>query len=204
MLAELFNKYKCDKASKHSYDVVYEAEFQGMRNLPINFLEIGIFKGNSIQAWLDFFPKATIYGIDTFQRIDPKNIPVLKHERVKWLRADSTKEATRDLVETVWNDVKFDIILDDGLHTPRANGQTFLHFYNFLKDDGMYLIEDAWPLHIMSKEEKKHPWILKYPERYNAEEMYFFQKHLPPTKVEEFDLRENSGEPDSYIFKITK
>ncbi len=205
MLKELFEKYGCDKAKKHSYDRVYEAEFQGMRTMEINFLEIGIFRGQSIQAWLDFFPKATIYAADTFQRIDPKDIPVLQHERVKWIRCDSTKTNTRELIETVWPDTKFDIILDDGLHTPRANGQTFNVFYPLLKENGMYFIEDVWPLHIMSKEQKEHWWLKKYPERYADSEMDYFLDQIPiTTKVVEFDLRDKSGEPDSYIMKIDK
>lgn len=206
MLELLFNKYGCDKAKKHGYHKVYEPEFDGMRNMPINFLEIGIFKGNSIEAWLDFFPKATFYGVDTFHRIDPKDIPVLNHERVKWARCDSTKTNTRDLIDTIWSGVEFDVILDDGLHTPRANGQTFNVFYPLLKEEsGMYFVEDVWPLHIMKDKELNHPWIKKYPERYNKLEMDYFMEQIPyATKATEFDLRESSGEPDSYIIKIDK
>lgn len=205
MLEQLFNKYGCDKAKKHHYHKVYESEFDGMRNLPINFLEIGIFKGHSIQAWLDFFPKATFYGVDTFQRIDPKDIPVLQDPRVKWARCDSTKTATRELIETIWSGVQFDVILDDGLHTPRANGQTFNVFYPMLKEEGMYFVEDVWPLHIMNEKEMKHPWVQKKPDVYSKSEMDYFMEQIPySTKATEFDLRAASGEPDSYIIKIDK
>jgi hypothetical protein len=204
MLAQLFNKYKSDRSSKHQYESVYESEFQGMRTLPVNLLEIGIGKGEGIKTWLDFFPKGNIYAVDRFEKRDPKDIAILKNPRVKWCRANPTKEATRALIDSIWQDVKFDIIIDDDLHTPRANAQVFLHFYNFLKDDGMFFMEDVWPLHVMSKDEKQHTWLIKNSDKYNADEMYFFQKHLPPTKVEEFDLRSRTGQPDSYIFKITK
>jgi hypothetical protein len=114
MLQNLFDKYQCDKSSKHSYHTVYEKEFEAIREEPINFLEIGVFKGQSLQAWLDYFPNATFYGIDIFTRVDPKDIPVLQNKRVKWIRADSTKTNIRELIPTVWSDIEFDIILDDG------------------------------------------------------------------------------------------
>lgn len=204
MLKELFNKYGCDKSKKHSYDTVYQPEFEALRNEPINFLEVGVFKGHSLQAWLDFFPNATFYGIDVFTRVDPKDIPVLQNERVKWIKADSTKTSIRELLPVVWGDTKFDIILDDGLHTPRANGQTFNNLYRFLKPGGSYYIEDVWPLHIMSEQEKQHWWVQKYPDRYNTSEMDYFMNQIPRTKMTEFDLRKKSGEPDSYIMKFEK
>ncbi len=205
MLELLLNKYGSDKASKHHYHKVYEAEFDGMRNLPINFLEIGIGRGQCIEAMIDFFPNANFYAIDTFRRIDPKDIPVLKNQYVKWARCDPAKTITRELIDTIWSGVKFDIILDNGVHTPRANGQTFNVFYPYLNDEGMYFIESVWPLHIMNEEEKEHSWIQKHPEDYSKLEMDYFMEQIPyATKATEFDLRASSGYPDSYIIKIDK
>lgn len=78
MLEELFNKYGCDKAVKHNYHTVYEPEFDTIRNESINILEVGVFKGDSVRAWLEFFPNATIYGIDIFTRVKPEDIDVLQ------------------------------------------------------------------------------------------------------------------------------
>lgn len=202
MLETLFNKYKCDKSTKHGYHKVYDNEFSPIRELPINFLEIGIFRGQSLQAWLDYFPNANFYAIDIFTRLEPKDIPVLKNKRVKWLKADSTKPEVFHSIKSVWKEVKFDIILDDGLHTPRANAQTFTNLKNILKPDGSYYIEDVWPLHIMSEAEKNHWWLKKHRNLYNDEEMEFFMSQIPKDKMIEFDLRKESGHPDSYIIKI--
>ena len=69
----------------------------------------------------------------------------------------------------------------------------------------MYFIEDVWPFHIMSEKEWKHPWLQKHPDRYNKAEMEYFMEQIPfSTKCVEFDLREASGQPDSYILKIDK
>ena len=48
-LANLFNKYDCDKSKKHKYHEVYEPHFLPVRDKKINILEIGTFKGASTQ-----------------------------------------------------------------------------------------------------------------------------------------------------------
>ena len=57
-LKEIFIKNKCDKATKHRYYELYQQDFDKFRNNEINILEIGTFKGESIQSWLDYFPQA--------------------------------------------------------------------------------------------------------------------------------------------------
>ena len=204
MLKELFDKYGCDKARKHSYDQVYGPEFESMREQPINILEVGVFKGESTSAWVDYFPNATIYGLDVFTRVKMEDIKILQHERVKALRGDSTNITVTNEIYKHWPDVKFDIIIDDGLHTPRANADSFKNLFPFLKDDGAYYIEDVWPLDIMTKKELNHWWLNKYPERYSALEMEYFLAAIEPYNIERFDNRQLRGEGDSYIIKVTK
>lgn len=202
MLEELFNKYGCDKASKHLYHTVYEKEFDSLRNEAINILEVGVFKGDSIRAWLEYFPNATIYGVDVFKRIAPKEIDVLQHERVKWLKADSTNIAVRDQVKKEWPRIRFDIIIDDGLHTPDANAKTLHNLYPLLKKDGRFYIEDVWPIDVMTTSEMNHWWIQKYPERYNILEQNKLTRELESKQIERFDLRPFSNQPDSYIIRV--
>lgn len=202
MLEELFNKYGCDKANKHLYHTVYEKEFDQLRNEPINILEVGVFRGDSIRAWLDYFPNATIYGIDVFKRVVPGDIDVLQHERVKWLKADSTNIAVREQIKKQWPRIRFDIIIDDGLHTPDANAKTLHNLFPLLKKNGKYYVEDVWPLDVMTMSEMEHWWIKKYPERYNILEMNKFTKEIEGKDVKRFDLRPFSNEPDSYIIRV--
>jgi|TARA_R110002153_G_scaffold23791_1_gene76519 ubiquinone/menaquinone biosynthesis C-methylase UbiE len=202
MLEELFNKYGCDKSKKHLYHTVYEKEFDSVRNDEINILEIGVFKGDSIRAWLDFFPNATIYGSDTFQRIVPGDIDVLNHPRVKWLKADSTNIAIRDQIKKEWPRIRFDIIIDDGLHTPAANAKTLHNLYPLLKKDGKYYVEDVFPLDIMTMKEMDHWWVKKHSNVYNILEMNKFTKEIEDKDVKRFDLRPFTNEPDSYIIRV--
>ena len=202
MLEELFNKYGCDKAVKHNYHTVYEPEFEAIRNETINILEVGVFKGDSVRAWLEFFPNATIYGIDVFTRVKPEDIDVLQHERVKWLKADSTNIAVRDQIKKEWPRIRFDIVIDDGLHTPDANAKTLHNLFPLLKKNGKFYVEDVWPLDIMTTEEMQHFWVRKYPERYNILEMNKFTAQTQGKSIQRFDLRKSSGQPDSYIIRV--
>ncbi len=202
MLEELFNKAGSDKAEKHHYHTVYGPEFDALRNEPINILEVGVFKGDSIKAWLEFFPNATIYGIDIFQRVKPEEIEVLQHERVKYLKCDSTNIAVRDQIKKEWPRIRFDIIIDDGLHTPDANAKTLHNLFPLLKKNGSFYVEDVWPLDIMTAKEMQHWWVQKYPERYNILAMNKFTKEIEGKDVKRFDLRAKSGQPDSYIIRV--
>ena len=71
-LKQIFIKNKCDKAIKHRYYELYQQDFDKFKNEEINILEIGTFKGESTQSWLDYFSKAKIYTADTFERGAPE------------------------------------------------------------------------------------------------------------------------------------
>ena len=203
-MSELFAKHNCDKGHKHGYHAVYNKQWKHLRDEPINFLEIGIWKGESTKAFLEYFPNATIYGIDIFTRIDPSEVSVLKHERMKWLKGDSMSYSIQAEMKKEWGDVKFDIILDDGKHTPEANALTFNNISPFLKDDGMYFVEDVFPLHRMTPAQMEHQWIQRHADELNYLEFTKFEKAISGWKKEEFDLRDKSKQPESYIFKMTK
>ena len=203
MLKQLFQKYKCDKSSKHSYELCYEKHFLPVKNEPINILEIGIFKGESMKVWLEYFPNATVYGIDIFQRIKENELPILKNPRVKYLKLDSISEQAKQIITENWGDTKFNFIIDDGLHTPVANRLTFLNFINFLKNDGVFFIEDVYPI---DKMEKPHPWFKQSGriEQYTLKEYQKFIETLQPFNVTHIDNRKITKQPDSYIIEIQK
>ena len=201
MLEEIFKKYNCDKL-RHHYHKVYEKDFASLRNENINILEVGIWKGTSHSTWHEYFPNAQIYGIDIFSRMKPEDVKILSEERVHWLKADTTHKETYDIVKE-WG-VQFDIIIDDGRHTPEANANTFINLIDFLKEDGSYYIEDVWPLDIMTEKEWNHRWIKSNRSRYNMENWNIMEKSLQNYKVERIDLRASSNILDSYILKIKK
>lgn len=202
MLDKLFNKYGCDKTAKHKYDLIYEPEFKSLKDKEINILEIGVFKGESTAAFLEYFPNATIYALDIFVRVLPEDIEVLQDPRVKWLQADSTAYNADELFKEKFGDVEFDIVIDDGLHTPAANVATFNNFFPMLKDGGTFYIEDVWPLDIMDITQKKNSWLLKHPADYTNLKMNEFLEVIKPHDVTRFDNRNMTGCPDSYIISV--
>ena len=203
MLKKIFAKNKCDK-NEHMYYEVYEPYLEPMKEQPIQILEVGIFKGTSLKSWHEYLPNADLYGIDIFTRLKPEDVPILKKDRVHWIQADSMVNSIQDKIIETWGDVKFDVIIDDGLHTPEANAKTFENLMPFLKDDGVFFIEDVWPLDIMTGSEWKHTWLKQRPEKYNMNKWKLFEKAIQVYKVKQHDLRKFSGKQDSYIYEIRK
>tara|TARA_R110002153_G_scaffold193233_4_gene346611 strand:- start:904 stop:1551 length:648 start_codon:yes stop_codon:yes gene_type:complete len=210
-LLKVLDNNKSDKGVStkgHHYHLVYGPDFGLVQDKPINILEVGIFKGTSHQTWIDFFPNAQVYGIDVFTRLKPKDVPVLEDPRCHYITADSTKSNLGDLVkEAFGEDIKFDIIIDDGLHTPDANKKTFENLMPFLKDDGYFYIEDIWPIDILTVGEAKYPFFNR-PEnkpKYTQEEYAKFLEALNVyPSVTHYDYRVPSRLPDSYVIKIGK
>lgn len=195
-LSYLFDKYKCDKGNLgHNYDVIYEPIFDSFKKRPFSLLEIGIYKGASISAYLEYAPEIFIVAIDTFQRVQPKDISILNHPNIEWLRCDSTKPLTFN--------IKFDIIIDDGSHTHKDQRLTFENCFPFLKDNGVYFIEDIWPFNIMSEKEKQHYWLKEYPNNWNDIDYSKLLDTISPYNYTLHDLREEY-KPDTCIIEIRK
>ena len=189
-MREFFDRHGCDKGSRHGYERVYEPVFEDLRQEPLRILEVGIFKGASLAAWIDYFPNATIVGIDTFQRIPkPENVSILNHHRVEWYAHDSTKPIDIG---------RFDFIIDDGCHTHTAQRKTF---ENLMPYTDSYFIEDVWTLDYMTAEERRHKWLER--PGYSNEEYQKLLNALGPYTAEFHDLRAGH-QPDSFIIQVTR
>jgi hypothetical protein len=155
-LAELFNKYSSDK-DRNGYSHLYSILFDRIKDENLNVLEIGIgtmvpnacssmknympdtyLPGASLRAWQDYFPNSNIYGVDI--QLDTQ----FEENRIKTFISDSTDvTAVNNLMETI--NIKFDIIIDDGWHWDEAQKKTLSNFFPYLKDGGIYVIEDIYP-----------------------------------------------------------
>jgi predicted O-methyltransferase YrrM len=203
MLKDLFDKYDCDKGAKHHYHLVYEPYFKPRRTDPINILEVGTYLGASTSALHEYFPNANIYTIDIFERTDPKTLGILKKERVHWLKSDSTSNTLGGLIQKEWGDVKFDFIIDDGAHYPKANHLTFQNLYGRLNEDGTYFIEDVWAMELMSYQEiESNNWFNQKAGRYIKEENDLFVEEINKHSVKRYDHRKLTSKGDSYIIAV--
>lgn len=159
-ITSFFNKHgHTDKHTKHTYDVPYEKWFSSYRDKAFNFLEIGVtsYGGGDLLAFADYFPKATIYGLD---HVMDKMLPeVLTHERIKLIEADAYSPKTADLL----GDLKFDIIIDDCIHNHPCQSKVVQIYYPFLAKDGIYVIEDCPQVHLKLWEPIKVRKNMVYP-----------------------------------------
>lgn len=200
----LFKKYGCDKAVRHKYHLVYDKILADYDSPKI--LEIGVLKGNSTLAFIEYKPNSTIVGIDVFTRHSKKIVEdrfTRRNLNVKLYECDSTNEsAVTDLMTKL--DEKYDIIIDDAAHFPDSNKKTLRNFMPYLADNGIYVIEDIFPINIMDIEEFEHPWIVRHPIEFSYEEYNDFLQEVNRYKnVVHYDHRA-IGQPDSYIITIQK
>ena len=163
LLAELCDKYGTDKGSNkpydpnqawapHNYTDFYHDIFSRNRNTVNSLLEIGIGSNNqsikgsfiadgipgaSLRVWKDYFPNAAIYGAD----IDPDSL--FTEDRIITFVMDQTKDDSIASFVNLTGQVKFDIIIDDGLHEFHAGLSSFKNLFKYLKIGGIYIIEDV-------------------------------------------------------------
>lgn len=125
------------------YPKVYEREFSRYRSAPVNFLEIGIFKGGSLELWSKYFVKESkISGID----INPDCSNYVDAPNRAFIGSQEDPDFLRDVVRQIGAP---NIILDDGSHVARHQLVAFKTLFPLLQTGGLYVIEDLhtayWP-----------------------------------------------------------
>ena len=142
---ELLVALKITKESRHHYGQFYDKHFDGYRGVE-KILEIGVDTGISIQAWLNYFPVAKIYGMDI--SLPPNLLFSDPEKRVTLFKGDQGDvKILNEFISTYGSD--FDIIIDDGGHTMQQQQLTFKTYFPLLKPGGMYVIEDLHTSYIM-------------------------------------------------------
>ena len=204
-LVELFDKHKCDKGNiRHRYDRVYVPALEHLRDKEFNMLEIGIFKGASVEAWREYFPKANFFGIDIFVRMTPEDIPALNRSRVKWCKCDSIVGPNDEFNKMVGDiDIKFDVIIDDGMHTHDSQRCTFDNFSPYLSDEGMYFIEDVWAFGHMDDAQRKHRWMIEHKDDFSDEQYNALLQSIEPYNTTFHDIRDGFHD-DTFIIEVKK
>ncbi len=118
------------------YFEVYERHFSKYRNQAPVVMEIGVFKGGSLQMWKDYFGEgAQIIGID----ID-ENTKAFEEEQVSIeIGSQEDRDFLRHLKEKY---PKVDVLIDDGGHTMNQQIITFEEMFPHISYGGTYLCED--------------------------------------------------------------
>jgi len=145
-LCEIGLRFHTDKVIA-GYTEFYHTLFETRRGIK-KVLEIGIgsleamkhvadyVPGASLFMWQEYFPQATIYGLDI-------NPAVLVNEgRIQSRKCDQRNSG--ELVAAAeWAGGEFDLIVDDGDHTGEYQWVAFNALIPFVKPGGFYIIEDA-------------------------------------------------------------
>lgn len=118
------------------YFEIYDRFFQKFKDNDVNFLEIGVDSGGSLQMWSNYFSEdSKICGID----INPLSYYKEKNIEVHI----GSQDNTCFLNSVVQKYEFFDIILDDAYHQCPQQIISFEFLFPFLKDGGFYLCEDT-------------------------------------------------------------
>jgi len=166
-LCEIMGRNRSDKGDKdiksswHNYTTFYYSIFKEICKNKLRVFELGLGTNNpkiasnmgingrpgaSLYGWEEFFPNSEIYGADIDKSI------IFNTERIKTYYCDQTNPI---IIKEMWNkkelEEKFDIIIEDGLHTFDANVCFFENSIDKLNSKGYYIIED-----LNSKDEEKY------------------------------------------------
>jgi predicted O-methyltransferase YrrM len=130
---------------RHPYTTPYSLLFEPLRNKPIKFAEIGVFRGASILSWRRFFSKARIFGFDN----DEKNLEFIATHKLPGVFLDTIDASKGEsifstLQKCVQDGELFDVILDDASHDPPDQVQVIRTALPFLKSGGLLIIEDIF------------------------------------------------------------
>lgn len=173
-LIDLYNKnnHTSDKHNSHTYLHVYENLFKRFKDKPIKLLEIGLYKGDSLNLWSEYFHESSsIYGLD----LDVSQINVKLHDNVLVTQNDAYSVNTIELLKL--QEIKFDIIIDDGPHTVEQQIFFMKNYFDFLNKDGILILEDA-----MCWEQDKYGALCRIlsevPDRYKAYTYYNDRRKL--------------------------
>ena len=133
--------YRADARRKMKWEhylSIYDRHLSRFRadTSPVRLLEIGVFKGGSLQMWREYFgPQAVIFGIDVDKRcasLDGAD------GRVRIGSQDDPAFLQSVIAEMGG----IDIVIDDGSHIARHQITSFETLFHLLARDGTYICED--------------------------------------------------------------
>lgn len=134
LMEKIGKKYNTDKITRHKYHLIYDFFLKSFYRNQGSILEIGVKDNNSLNMWLELFPKAFIYGIDINKK--------LKGSRYKVFKCDQSNiNDLHDVKEKIKSKNIF-FINDDGSHIPEHQLLTFNTLFPVLCEGGIYIIED--------------------------------------------------------------
>ena len=144
-LDELGRKHGTDKSSLgkkggkensgHDYLRMYSKFLEPRRDSARKVLEIGVQKGNSIRMWQEYFPFATIFGLD----INPNALRT-SGPRIEIRLVDQSDAAALSAFAAA--EGPFDVIIEDGSHIWSHQITSLQTLLPHVTPGGVYVVED--------------------------------------------------------------
>lgn len=134
-LTQIGNRNYTDKGNigfLDTYEEVWGEKFPRTSS-PI-LLEIGVYNGNSMRTWCEWFPDATIVGIDLHAQPRGNESRAILHY--------GNQADPIFLHEVASKYEHFDIIIDDGGHIWNEQQISFEVLWPYVSAGGLYIIED--------------------------------------------------------------
>ena len=138
-LTEIDWIFNTDKGSHaHGYTEKYQRYLPFDRDDRIQILEIGVFEGESLLMWSEWFRIAQIVGIDIHQNCTKYADP---EKRIAVEIGNQTSEPfIRSVIDRYGS---FNLVIDDGSHINSEQIRTFEILFPLLEKGAMYVIEDT-------------------------------------------------------------
>lgn len=131
----LFEKHRLINKWFHYFEI-YDRHFSKYRNQDVVVVEIGVYKGGSLQMWKNYFgDKCKIIGID----IEPSCKQYEEDQIEVIIGSQEDKNFLQQLKSKI---PKIDILIDDGGHYMNQQKTTFEELFNHISENGIYLCED--------------------------------------------------------------
>lgn len=140
-LNDLATSRPTDKFNLGYVDEFYQKHFEQRQETTKSVLEIGIYGGESILLWQDYFYNAKIYGTDIEKR--PKRVE-FENPSDRLVLLDEVDAYNKSFVESLrkMQPEGFDIIIDDGPHTLDSMVFYVMNYLPLVKKGGVFVLED--------------------------------------------------------------
>lgn len=153
LLSKSFDAYGSDKGSWHGYSYLYSVLLSRIEERPnqVHILEIGLGTnsqdspsnmgpkgrpGASLRALMGSSKNVVCFGLDIDERV------LFSEDRIDTAKVDQLDRKSWQLIPKKPLENKFDLIIDDGLHSPIANVNSLIEALGHLKEHGAFVVED--------------------------------------------------------------
>ncbi|MFI3156757.1 MAG: hypothetical protein QX199_11435 [Methylococcaceae bacterium] len=153
-LDNIGKKFGTDKSSElHDYLRHYEELLRGFSGKPFTLVELGVGPtnnmGKSLLTWHEYFPKATVVGVD----IRADAIEVQK-EGILIEIGDCGNEEFLDYIGRKYTP---HVVIDDASHKWSHQILSFEHLFPHIQQGGIFIVEDLETSFTPWRERKAHP-----------------------------------------------